>query len=124
MTCGIYCITNTVTGDRYVGASVNIETRLKGHRSLLMRTIAANSIQRWESNKRIQQLALDHGIDAFCFGILESCEFEQLADRESFWIDKLSPSINTIRAPYSFKACEGSRERSERKKLAKALKSN
>ncbi len=95
MTAGIYLITNTVTGDRYVGLSKEIERRWQMHRSQLARGS--------HKNEFLLQLAQEYGIASFRFEILEvyppegrlsSINGLKLKQMERDWIEKLNPSIN------------------------------
>ena len=95
MTVGIYLMTNTVTGDRYVGLSKQIEQRWQMHRSQLERGI--------HKNEFLLHLAQEHGVSSFQFEILEVYPQEgrfssvnglKLKQIERAWIEKLNPSIN------------------------------
>ena len=95
MTAGIYLITNTVTGDQYVGLSAAIEQRWQMHRWQLERGI--------HKNEFLLQLAQEHGVSSFHFEILEVYPLEgqfssvnrlKLKQMERNWIEKLNPSIN------------------------------
>ena len=86
MTCGIYKITLR-DGRCYVGQSVKIENRFRGHkRELRNGTHHARHLQNaW--NK--------YGEDVFTFEVIEECEPEELTEREQFWIDDLDSTFNT-----------------------------
>jgi len=93
MTAGIYLITHTVTGDRYVGRSHTIERRWKSHIAQLQK--------RKHHSKAMQALADEYGINSFSFEILEVCEplpgrrFDDvLSDTEQKWIEQLGPELN------------------------------
>jgi group I intron endonuclease len=90
MTRGIYCITCTATGDRYVGRSIQIEQRWKTHLSQLRSSCHKNRLfsQAWEN----------YGESAFKFEVLESCEksttFIQLEALERKWITSINATYN------------------------------
>ena len=75
MSCGIYIITNTITGKQYVGQSINIEKRIKQHR---YRTSKGNSY--------IDNTIQKHGWDNFTWNILYECEPENLNIEEQKFI--------------------------------------
>ena len=76
---GIYCIVNIVNGKRYVGQSVDIELRKRGHFSHLKCGIHDNSYLQASFNK--------HGIDSFEFRVLEEVPIDMLDIRERAWIN-------------------------------------
>ena len=84
--CGIYKITNTVTGKFYIGSAVNIKRRWAEHRSQL----GANK----HGNRHLQNSWNKHGEDSFTFEVLECCEKERLIEREQFYIDNEKPAYN------------------------------
>ena len=84
--CGIYKITNTVTGKFYIGSAVNIKSRWADHRSRL----GANK----HHNRHLQNSWNKHGEDSFTFEVLEYCEKERLIEREQFYIDNEKPAYN------------------------------
>ena len=84
--CGIYKITNTVTGKFYIGSAVNIKRRWAIHRSRL----DANK----HGNRHLQNSWNKHGEDSFTFEVLECCEKERLIEREQFYIDNEKPAYN------------------------------
>lgn len=83
--CGIYSITNSKNGRVYIGSSIDILTRFKGHRSELKRGR--------HHNKKLQADVYRYGLANFTFEILETLSrIESLLDeRERYWIqDKQS----------------------------------
>ena len=86
--CGIYKITNTVTGKFYIGSAVNIKIRWANHRSKL----GANK----HVNRHLQNSWNKHGEDSFTFEVLECCEKERLIEREQFYIDNEKPAYNIL----------------------------
>ena len=74
--CGIYKITNLVNGKVYIGQSQDIYSRWKEHK--------------YARNKR-ECFALygafkKYGLDNFSFEIVECCPFEQLNEKEIYYI--------------------------------------
>lgn len=81
---GIYML--ICNNHTYIGSSINIYYRLKRHSSDLIR--------KKHSNKFIQNVFDKHGKDKFLFKIMEFCNKDVLLQRESFYIDMLSPDLN------------------------------
>lgn len=85
---GVYKITNTITGDFYIGSSRNVKQRLAVHRCISTWNKCPNN-----------QLYLDmwkYDVNNFKFEIIE--ETSNLKEREQYWIDELRPSYNIRRA--------------------------
>ena len=86
----VYKITNTITGDFYIGSSKNVKRRWASHK--------------WPSKwKRFPNnpMYLDfqkYGVDKFDFQILEEVEPEHLKEKEQEFIEKLKPIYNNYRA--------------------------
>lgn len=78
MISGIYAIRCTLTGQMYIGSSVNIGERLKTH---LRRLKQGNH---W--NFKLQTAFSLHSLH-FVTGIVEACSKEQLHEREQHFID-------------------------------------
>lgn len=76
---GIYKILNTSTGKCYIGSAINIGNRLKAHKKKLK----ANN----HPNKHLQSAYNLVGLEAFNFLVLEVCTFENLLEREQYWIE-------------------------------------
>ena len=88
--CGVYKITNTITGDFYIGSSKDVKRRWGEHK----RPYVWN---RYPNNP----LYLDiqkYGTDKFDFQILEEVEIEQLKETEQQFIEMLKPTYNNINA--------------------------
>lgn len=90
ITSGIYAITHTASGRRYIGKSVNITRRWQLHRWYL------------RNNRHhcgwLQNAWNKYGQDAFLFEIVEDVtDFSQLAERECFWIANTPRAFNNQR---------------------------
>lgn len=85
---GVYLITNTITGAKYVGQSIDIKRRIMEHR-------APNAGLKSKSKKFVEDIR-KYGIDSFSFDVLEECPAEQLLANERKWIATLKPEYNTI----------------------------
>ena len=87
---GIYKITNTITGDFYIGSSKNVKSRWRSHK--------------WPStwnrypNKQLYKDMQKYGIDKFAFEILEVVEPEELKVTEQQFIETLKPTYNQMNA--------------------------
>lgn len=108
MTCGIYEIVNTVNSKRYVGSSVDIDSRWQTHiRELRRGTHHAQHLQR-SFNK--------HGEDAFVIRCITECEREELIPLEQAELDygydyNSSPTAgNTLGLKFSDEARERVRQ--------------
>ena len=83
---GIYKITNTVTGDFYIGSSKNIKSRWAVHKCH----------STWKNNPN-NPMYIDmrkYGTDKFDFQILEETEIEKLKEIEQQFIKTLKPTYN------------------------------
>lgn len=83
---GIYRITNTVTGDFYIGSSKNVRQRWLGHRHGLTRGTHANA--------RLQHAWNKYGEDSFAFEMLVEVDPECLLDMEQSFFDQHRPAYN------------------------------
>lgn len=76
--CGIYKITNLVNGKVYIGQSQDIYSRWKEHK--------------YARNKRdcfaLYGAFKKYGLDNFSFEIVECCPFEQLNEKEIYYISQ------------------------------------
>ena len=88
MTTGIYKITNKLNKKSYIGQSIHIERRWQEH-------------QKPSSTSKISQAISQYGVDNFTFEIIEVCSFEQLNERENYWIN----FYNTVN-PYGYNIIE------------------
>ena len=87
---GIYRITNTVTGDFYIGSSKNIKQRLATHKWPSTWNEHPNNPMYLDMQK--------YGVDKFVFEILEEVEIEQLKEKEQQFIEKMHPIYNQMNA--------------------------
>ena len=87
---GVYKITNTVTGDFYIGSSKNVKLRWMQHKRLSV----------WNRRKN-NPMYLDmqrYGVDKFIFQILAEVEESLLKEKEQYFIETLKPTYNSNRA--------------------------
>lgn len=86
----VYKITNTITGDFYIGSSKNVKLRWESHK--------------WPStwnkypNKQLYLDMQKYGIDKFEFQVIVEIEAEHLKEKEQEFIEKMHPTYNNYRA--------------------------
>lgn len=86
--CGIYAITNTVSGKVYIGSSINIKLRVRGHMSALKRAV--------HSNPYLQNAYNADGRAAFVASVVELCDSSELLDREQRHLDSTNSHSREI----------------------------
>ena len=87
---GVYKITNTVTGDFYIGSSKNIKKRWAEHK-------CPSSWKRLPNNQMYQDMK-KYGVDKFAFEVLEVVEIVSLKEMEQQFIETLKPTYNQMNA--------------------------
>ena len=87
---GVYKITNTATGDFYIGSSKNVKSRWANHKS--------KSTWKKHPNNPLYLNMQKYGLDKFDFQILEEVEPDSLKEREQWFIELLKPTYNSNRA--------------------------
>ena len=88
--CGIYKITNTITGDFYIGSSKNVKQRWRDHKKP----------STWNDNPN-NPMYVDmrkYGVDKFVFEILAEVEEDKLKETEQKFIETLQPTYNSCNA--------------------------
>ena len=87
---GVYKITNTVTGDFYIGSSKDVKQRWASHKCQ----------SKWKKcpNNPMYLDMKHYGTDKFEFQVIEEVESEQLKEKEQQFIETLKPTYNSIRA--------------------------
>ena len=83
---GIYKITNTITGDCYIGSSKNIKQRWAVHK-------CKSTWNEHPSNPMYIDMQ-KYGVDKFVFEVLEVVEPEKLKETEQQFIETLKPTYN------------------------------
>ena len=84
--CGVYKITNTITGDFYIGSANNIWGRIRRHRSDL-----ANNRH---GNIYLQRVWNKYGKQAFEFTAILLCDIEHKLYFEQGFLDLFKPVYN------------------------------
>ena len=87
---GVYKITNTVTGDFYVGSSKNINKRLTAHKCHSTWKKCPNNPMYIDMQK--------YGVDKFVFQVIAEVEAGSLKEAEQKFIETLKPTYNNYRA--------------------------
>ena len=88
--CGIYKITNTITGDFYIGSSKDINRRWTEHK----RQSTWNRCPNSPLYKDMQK----YGTDSFVFEVIEEVEESFLKEKEQQFIETLNPIYNNRNA--------------------------
>ena len=88
--CGIYKITNTITGDFYIGSSKNVKQRWADHKKP----------SRWKQypNNPMYMDMEKYGLDKFEFEIIAEVEVDKLKEMEQQFIETLQPTYNNYNA--------------------------
>ena len=86
----VYKITNTITGDFYVGSSKNVKQRWANHKS--------PSIWKQHPNNPMYLDMKKFGADKFSFEILAEVEIDSLKETEQRFIEILKPIYNSYNA--------------------------
>ena len=115
----IYKITNTITGDFYIGSSKNVKQRWACHKCP----------SKWKEcpNNPMYQDMQKYGIDKFEFQILEVVETGQLKEMEQQFIEALKPTynrcnakgLNVERRKETHRKAQNKYEKSDKRKKAK-----
>ena len=87
---GIYKITNTVTGDFYIGSSKDVKQRWASHK-------IPSAWKKCPNNPMYQDMQ-NYGVDKFDFQILEEVEESFLKEKEQQFIETLKPTYNNYNA--------------------------
>lgn len=82
----VYKITNTVTGDFYIGSSKNVKNRWTEHKS-------PSTWNRCPNNPLYQDMK-KYGVDKFVFEVLAEVEADSLKEKEQEFIEMLKPTYN------------------------------
>ena len=88
--CGIYKITNTATGDFYIGSSNDVKKRWASHKWPSVWNKCPNNQMYLDMKK--------YGIDKFEFRVIAEVEPEELKEAEQKFIETLKPTYNSNRA--------------------------
>jgi hypothetical protein len=84
---GVYRWINKISGNTYVGSSINISVRMYTYFSL--RSLA-------KSNRPIDRALLKYGFSNFSLEILEYCNEDNVLKREQYFIDLMKPEYNIV----------------------------
>lgn len=84
--CGVYKIANTLTGDFYIGSSINLLKRFKEHQNRL--------IGNRHKNAHLQNAWNKYGEDKFSFEVILYCDKSMILYYEQVLIDGLKPTYN------------------------------
>ena len=87
---GVYKITNTVTGDFYIGSSKDVKRRWANHK--------CKSKWNEKPNSQLYQDMRKYGLDKFDFQVIEEVEIEKLKETEQQFIEMLKPTYNNYYA--------------------------
>ena len=86
----VYKITNTITGDFYIGSSKNIKERWAHHK-------IPSSWDRFPNNKMYKDMK-KYGTGKFEMQILKEVEVDKLKEAEQQFIEKMQPTYNQMNA--------------------------
>ena len=82
---GVYCIENTISNMKYVGATSDLYKRATRH------ICALNISSKKTANRHLRKDWVFYGADYFKIYALEICDSHKLKEREQFWLDKINP---------------------------------
>ncbi len=82
---GIYIIRNKIDGKVYIGQSIYLRRRITDHRRKLQ--------QGCHPNTYLQHAVDRYGIQNFEFRIVERCSYNEIDERERYWIHKFKSDL-------------------------------
>ena len=88
--CAVYKITNTITGDFYIGSSKDIKQRWANHK-------CPSTWNKYPNNPMYHDMK-NYGTDKFVFEVIEEAEESFLKEKEQQFIEMLKPTYNSNRA--------------------------
>ena len=88
--CGIYKITNIITGDFYIGSSKDVKQRWTAHKK--------PSTWKNHPNNPMYIDMRKYGVEKFDFEVLEEVEESFLKEKEQQFIEMLKPTYNNYNA--------------------------
>ena len=86
----VYKVTNTITGDFYIGSSKDVKQRWRNHKK-------PSAWKKFPNNPMYLDMQ-KYGVDKFEFEILTEVEADKLKETEQQFIELLKPSYNNRRA--------------------------
>ena len=87
---GVYKITNTITGDFYIGSSKDVKRRWAEHK--------CQSTWKNNPNNPLYQDMRKYGVEKFDFEVLAEVEESKLKETEQKFIELLNPTYNNYNA--------------------------
>lgn len=90
---GVYKMINTISGNVYIGSSINISRRISNHKKELKKG--------YKDNIRIRTDLEKYGKESFDFEVLEYCNLEDTKAREQYYFELLKPFYNVWKTIYS-----------------------
>ena len=109
---GIYMWTNLLTGDMYIGQSIDLSKRFRKYFTI--------SYIKSRKELIISRALIKYGYANFSVSILEYCDRCDLTAREQHYLDKFNPQYNILKIAGSSLGFKQSEE--TRLKISKALK--
>ena len=104
--CAVYKITNSITGDFYIGSSNNVKRRWKEHKK--------PSSWKKQPNNPLYLDFQKYSLNKFAFEILEEVEECSLKEAEQQLIETLKPTYNQINA----NGCDTERYKESKRKAS------
>ena len=85
--CGIYIIKNNINDKVYIGQSVDIACRWRAH-------CYSATKERQDSYTQIHSVMRQYGVENFWYEVLEECEYQELDEKEIYYIKKYNSYLN------------------------------
>jgi len=86
----IYKIINIITGDFYLGSTIDFNKRMVQHKNLLKKNE--------HHSVHLQRAVNKYGIENYIITVIELCNIASLKDREQYYLDELKPAYNTSKS--------------------------